>query len=707
MTFQVKQPFLIGRLLVVLLGLVGAATVARAAAVDSVAALEEAALKQAAAAVAPAVVQIETSGGTDVMGSPDPSGSQVRKGTGPTTGLIIESDGYVISSAFNFANKPSAVFVAVPGRRDRHVAHVVAADHTRMLTLLKIDASGLPVPESAPKGEMKVGQSVVALGRTWAGADEPPSLSIGIISALGRIWGKAVQTDAKVSPVNYGGPLVDIRGRVVGVLVPASPRAQDETAGLEWYDSGIGFAVPLEDIKTVLPRLKQGRDLNRGLLGFVAKNPDIYSAQPEIGTVITGSAADHAGLKVGDVFTEMNGVRVTRQAQVMHVLGSLYEGDAVSLRVRRGQREIAFDHVKLSGALAASAQAFLGVLPVRDDAEAGVEVRYVFPNSPAAGAGLKPGDRLVGLSGVSSRFTPIGNRDRFMSMMATAPSGLPVRLQVSRVGVKDPIVVNAALTDMPSTIPDNLPEAATKKQAVKAAKILAAHALMVPGAQPGPQPQKPAEPPDPSKKVETGFLKRASAARDHEYYLYAPAEYDPNIAHALVIWLHGPGQGSPRAVEAIMDSWRQACRQQHLIVLAPVTQNENGWLASEAELIRQDARDVMSQYMIDSQRIVAWGAGSGAQMAYYLGFHARDLIRGVATIGPFAAADPDESIHAQRLAFFLIASERDPLLGAIKEIQSKLTEKRFVVTERRVEGQELDEATQAELVRWIDSLDRQ
>src|SRR5438045_3720475 len=82
----------------------------------------------------------------------------------------------------------------------------------------------------------------LALGRTWASADAPPSVSVGIISALDRIWGKAVQTDAKVSPVNYGGPLVDVQGRVQGILVPASPRGQDETAGHEWYDSGIGFA---------------------------------------------------------------------------------------------------------------------------------------------------------------------------------------------------------------------------------------------------------------------------------------------------------------------------------------------------------------------------------------------------------------------------------------------------------------------------------
>src|SRR5262249_59547133 len=76
----------------------------------------------------------------------------------------------------------------------------------------------------------------------------PASVSYGIISALGRVWGKAIQTDAKISPINYGGPLVDVTGRVQGILIPASPRGEDVTAGFEWYDSGIGFAIPMGDV---------------------------------------------------------------------------------------------------------------------------------------------------------------------------------------------------------------------------------------------------------------------------------------------------------------------------------------------------------------------------------------------------------------------------------------------------------------------------
>ena len=191
--------------IVILVGAV-AMLVAPATAAEDVEALREKAVKAAVQKVAASVVQIETSGGTDVVGS-GPRGPQIRKGAGPTTGLVVAADGYVISSAFNFANKPSAILVAIPGHKERYVAKVVATDYTRMLTLLKVEAAGLPVPEAALKKEIVVGQTALALGRTLdSNLDHSPAVSAGIISAVGRIWGKAVQTDAKVSPANYGGP---------------------------------------------------------------------------------------------------------------------------------------------------------------------------------------------------------------------------------------------------------------------------------------------------------------------------------------------------------------------------------------------------------------------------------------------------------------------------------------------------------------------
>jgi serine protease Do len=272
----------------------------------------ERALKAAAARVAPCVVKIDTVGGAEVIPGggkkgPPGKGAIIRKGIGPTTGLIVSADGYIITSSFNFAHKPTDIYVTVPGQPTPFVAKVVAQDLSRMLVLLKINATGLPVPAAVPKEEIQVGQWAIALGRTSdPDIEHPPSMSIGIISALNRIYGKAIQTDAKTSPVNYGGPLVALDGRVFGVIVPMTSRAEGETAGVEWYDSGIGFAVPLEDILRVLPRLKQGQDLRRGLLGITPQSTDLYSTPPTIGSILPDSAAARAGLQVGDVILEVN-----------------------------------------------------------------------------------------------------------------------------------------------------------------------------------------------------------------------------------------------------------------------------------------------------------------------------------------------------------------------------------------------------------------
>ena len=119
-------------------------------------------------------------------------------------------------------------------------------------------------------------------------------MSVGIVSALGRMFGKVIQTDADVSTANYGGPLVDIRGRVLGVIVPMAPQAASEVAGAEWYDSGIGFAVPLAPLAERIERMKKGEDQRAGILGIgmAAKNP--HSSPAELAAVRPDSPAGKA-----------------------------------------------------------------------------------------------------------------------------------------------------------------------------------------------------------------------------------------------------------------------------------------------------------------------------------------------------------------------------------------------------------------------------
>src|SRR5258708_4875954 len=115
----------VNRILFVMTTWISLAGTAAAQPADALNEAAEQALRAAAAKVAPAVVLIETTGGTEMVGG---GRQQIRKGVGATTGLIVGADGYVISSAFNFANKPTGVFVTVPRRKERFVAKTVATD---------------------------------------------------------------------------------------------------------------------------------------------------------------------------------------------------------------------------------------------------------------------------------------------------------------------------------------------------------------------------------------------------------------------------------------------------------------------------------------------------------------------------------------------------------------------------------------------------
>ena len=158
-----------------------------------------------------------------------------------TTGIVISEAGEILTSLFAVQGNPEAVLAEDnAGRRTN--AKIVAIDHVRRLVLLKASAGQWLPAEVAPAESVKVGQWSVALGRFYSA--DSSSLSVGVVSALNRIHGMAIQSDAKISPVNYGGPLINLDGQVMGLLVPLSPGGQgNASSGVEWYDSGIGFAM--------------------------------------------------------------------------------------------------------------------------------------------------------------------------------------------------------------------------------------------------------------------------------------------------------------------------------------------------------------------------------------------------------------------------------------------------------------------------------
>jgi S1-C subfamily serine protease len=579
-----------------------------------------------------------------------------------------------------------------------------------MVTLLKIDGvQGLPVPTAVPAAEIQVGRTALAIGRTLAGdVSQSPSISAGIISALDRIWGKALQTDAKVSPVNYGGPLVDLNGRVYGILVPASPRSEGETAGIEWYDSGIGFAIPMADIQAALPLLKQGKDLNRGLLGVTMQSQDQYSVEPTVGTVAPGSAAEKVGIKSGDKILEVDGKVVRNHSQLQHQLGKRYEGDVVSVKVQRGEEKLEFKPA-LGGVASTSGAAYLGILPMRDDPKDGIEVRYVYPKSPAETAGLKVGDRITKASGGR----PVAPMPRPMPMPMPRP--MPMPMPAALQPVKNPAALQTILAGMAPNAELKLEVVRkegnkTEEMTVKLGQVPETVIEKLPAESTLRKGNKPFDPTAPgAPKIETGMIKRQTAAGDHSYWMYVPENYDPNVSYALVVWLHPINKKREKDIEEVIDLWAGYCEKHNLIVVGPLAEGENGWVATEQDFVLESIKAVTDAYNVDKRRVIAHGMGVGGQMAFYLGFNARAVIRGVATTGAAMGNNPKERIANQPLAFFIVAGSKDPLKDGIKASRDKIADLKYPAIYREIENlghQYLTLEIFEEFIRWIDSFDR-
>ena len=633
----------------------------RAAGQDDLYQLEQRAMKAAVDRVAPSVVRIETFGGLESV-----DGQLL--GTGPTTGLIVSEDGHVISSAFNFVRQPASILVSLPGG-ERATAEIVARDHSRMLVLLKVHTEAKLAPaEAVPRSEMRVGQWTLAVGRTFA-ADQP-NMSAGILSAVQRIWSKAIQTDANVSPSNYGGPLIDIQGRVLGVLVPLSPEEQQEMAGAEWYDSGIGFAIPLEDIYAQLDQLKQGEDLHQGLLGVSLDGKEVYTGAAVIAACHPRSPADKAGLRPQDKIVEVDGNPIERQAQLKHALGPKYAGDKVTLVVLRDSERLE-KTVELVDELQPYEHPFLGILPERtsQDEEA-VPVRYVYPDGPADQAGLQKGDAIVSLADQPAE-TPQKLRQRLAQM----EPGQKVSITVERSG--DEKELEVVLGTLPSDVPDSLPPADE------------------------PAGDRAADRP-PVGKIEINIPEQPNTC-----WAYVPDNYDPRATYGLVVRLHEPGEV---AAEALIERWKAICEERDLILLVPQSADPRRWLPTETEVISKAIDYVRKGYTIGDERIVVHGLQSGSALALLVGITQRETVRGLALVDPqvpgrlsLPANDP-----AQRLSFFIASTPEKPQSNGATALAERLKELKYPVTLQSLNSPpgELSAEQLRQLALWIDALDR-
>jgi serine protease Do len=620
---------------------------------------EQAAFEGAVNRVAPSVVQIETVGGREKVG-------ELLIGTGPTTGLVVDLRGYIISSEFNFANKPASILVRLADGT-RKPAKLVATDHSRMLVLLKIDVDKpLAVCEVASQREMRIGQWAIAVGRTFE--SERPNMAVGILSAVDRIWGKALQTDAAVSPNNYGGPLVDIRGRVMGILVPLSPNATGAVAGMEWYDSGIGFAIPMEHVRRILPRLEKGEDLHPGLAGITLKATNLYTGPAVIAACHPKSPATAGGIKAGDQIVAIDGRPVALAAQAKQAIGRRYAGDKMRFTVLRGKERLDRE-ITLIEKLKPFQHGFLGILPVRVAEEQGVTVRYVYPKSPAATAGIAAGDTLVSLDG-----KPIRGRVELQEKIGTLEPGTTIEVETRR---DDSLrKLRMALASLPETLP----------------------ATQVPPASDGRKNDD-----TPASRV--GSVSMKTPEYPNEVFGYVPDNTASGSPRGVVVWLHGRGGFDWKK---LMTQWKPLCDRHGLILVAPKASNLNQWMPTDVALVDRLLAEVKSNYRVDPARVVVYGQESGGWLAFLSAFRNRDMIRAVAAVEAVPMGSPPENDPTHRLAVYVAWATKsssavpiDLSVAAMREMRIPVVVKKLGPTPRYLNGAEL-----AELVRWIDMLDR-
>lgn len=619
--------------------------------------LTDRAIQQAAALVAPSVVRIDTVGGRD----------QLEPGlvsSGATTGLVVSSDGYLVSSAFHFAAQPASIIVTLPDGR-RLAGRLIATDRQRMVTLLKVDADRLSLPTAAPRDSFRVGQWAIALGKTYDA--ETPSLSVGIVSALNRIWGKAIQTDAKISPVNYGGPLVDIQGRVMGLLVPLSPQESSETAGVEWYDSGIGFAVPLVDILEVVDRLKAGNDLLPGLLGIAFKGKNLIEGEPLIDTVRFGSPAEKAGIQAGDKVATADGVAISRLAEFKQVLGRKYAGDLLRLNVLRGEQTIAIE-LELAGTLPPYVPPYLGVQFARYPAGEVPTVRLVVEGSPAARAALQPQDVVQRWNDVETL-----NVTTLAEQLFKHQPGDSVELTVRRG--TDTVTVAVTLGNPPTDVPAEVASQAPFGQVTR---------------------------PD---DLKVGRITYSLPGHDRDVFLYVPESYRPDMPQSVVVFLH-PSLNPME--QAVLSAWRADCERRGIILLAPQASAAGGWTPNDLEFLQAALQDVRDKYTVAAERIVIVGLGNAAPMAGLWAFRQPEVIRGLALIDSPALGKVPDNSPERRLRIYSLSRGRS--VDAAKWGPSITTLRKagypavLTQSEETTGGYPSAEGN-AELARWVEFMD--
>lgn len=268
------------------------------------------------------------------------------------SGIIVGSDGIILTNK-HVINGASKVQVMLADGTVYNDVSVLGSDPLNDIAYLKIsNVKDLPAVELGDSSTVKIGQSVIAIGNSLG--EYQNTVTSGIISALGRPLtaqdsdgsstenlSDLIQTDAAINPGNSGGPLLNMSGQVIGINTAIAQDAQ-----------GIGFSIPINSVKGTLKEVLAGKPVERSYLGVryvpvskalaeqyklsVDSGAYISSGSDGSPAVVSGSPADKAGIKAGDVITAVNGVKVTSQLGVSSLVAEYAPNDTIQITYVRG-----------------------------------------------------------------------------------------------------------------------------------------------------------------------------------------------------------------------------------------------------------------------------------------------------------------------------------------------------------------------------------
>jgi len=270
-------------------------------------------------------------------------GQYVAQGAG--SGVVISSDGYIVTNNHVIEDATSIKVTLTDG--NSYDAKLIGTDEELDVALLKIDADNLTVAALGSSSDLQIGETSIVIGNPLGQLGG--TVTHGIISALNRsikLDGKTMellQTDAAINPGNSGGGLFDSEGNLVGIVVAKSTNSSDGTS-LE----GLGFAIPIDNVKKILGDLKTKGYVARPVLGISAVDvlddatASRYNVEKQgvyIYSITDGSAADKAGLMVGDCILKFGDTQITSKDVLSNAIASHKVGDEVKITVYRDGRE--------------------------------------------------------------------------------------------------------------------------------------------------------------------------------------------------------------------------------------------------------------------------------------------------------------------------------------------------------------------------------